>query len=183
MANSCESTPLAPLTTPWGSLVAYQRKDGSLLLEWAVRGSERNPTWTRASGAEAERVLRAAASAIDGDERAAKRIETPLGTPFQMAVWNACRSIPNGQTRTYGWIAKKLGRPTALCRAIGQAMKRNPLPMIVPCHRVVAADGLGGYAGATDGALLRVKCGLLELESCSKIKHTPRKPSRLKSDP
>ncbi len=145
--------------------MAFQREDGSLLLEWVVRGSELNPTWTRASGAEAERLLRAAASAIDGDERAAQRIETPRGTPFQMAVWSACRSIPNGQTRTYGWIAKKLGRPTALCRAIGQAMKRNPLPVIVPCHRVVAADGLGGYAGATDGALLRVKCGLLDLES------------------
>ncbi|MSR42131.1 MAG: methylated-DNA--[protein]-cysteine S-methyltransferase [Phycisphaerales bacterium] len=158
-------TPAAPLVTPWGPLVAYRRKDGSLSLEWKLRGVAVHPTWTRASGAEAEKLLAAATAALAGDERAAKRIPTPTGTPFQVAVWNACRSIPKGKTQTYGWIAKRLGKSPVACRAVGQAMKRNPLPMIVPCHRVVAADGLGGFAGATEGVLCRLKQGILDLES------------------
>ncbi len=68
------------------------------------------------------------------------------GTEFQRAVWAEMLRIPYGQTRTYGQIAAALGKPKAL-QAVGQACGRNPIPVIVPCHRVVAANGkLGGYA-------------------------------------
>lgn len=74
----------------------------------------------------------------------------PAGTDFQLRVWNALRSIPYGETRTYGWIAEALGQPTAV-RAVGLANSRNPLSIIVPCHRVVGASGaLTGYAGGVD---------------------------------
>ena len=81
------------------------------------------------------------------------------GTPFQMAVWAALRAIPYGETRSYGELARRIGRPGA-CRAVGMANHVNPLPILVPCHRVVGADGhLTGYAGGLD-----VKKYLLELE-------------------
>ena len=71
-------------------------------------------------------------------------------TPFQRAVWQATREIPYGQTRSYGWLAARVGRPRA-ARAVGQAMAANPWPIIVPCHRVVSSDGrLGGYGGGLD---------------------------------
>jgi len=67
------------------------------------------------------------------------------GTPFQRRVWVLCASIPRGQVRTYGWMAKRLG---SSARAVGQALKANPFAPRVPCHRVIAAGGmLGGYAG------------------------------------
>ena len=65
--------------------------------------------------------------------------------PFMRAAWDACRSIPRGETRTYKWLAESAGRPNAP-RAAGQAMARNRIPFLVPCHRVVASGGgLGGY--------------------------------------
>ncbi len=68
-------------------------------------------------------------------------------TPFHRAVWNACAKIPKGQVRTYGWIARRIGKPGA-ARAVGMALVRNPFVPIVPCHRVVGADGrLIGYSG------------------------------------
>lgn len=71
----------------------------------------------------------------------------PGGTEFQRAVWDALRRIPCGRTRSYGELAREVGRPGA-SRAVGQANARNPVPILVPCHRVVAADGgLGGYLG------------------------------------
>lgn len=71
----------------------------------------------------------------------------PVGTPFQLRVWEALRDIPYGETRTYGWIAAAIGQPTAV-RAVGLANSRNPISIIVPCHRVVGASGaLTGYAG------------------------------------
>jgi methylated-DNA-[protein]-cysteine S-methyltransferase len=74
-------------------------------------------------------------------------------------VWEALRGIPYGETRTYGEIAKGLGRPEA-SRAVGAANGRNPLPIVVPCHRVIGASGkLTGYHGG-----LNLKQGLLELE-------------------
>ena len=69
------------------------------------------------------------------------------GTPFQQKVWRVLCSIPYGQTRSYGWVARKLGKPGA-ARAVGTACGANPIPIIVPCHRVIASDGsLGGYSG------------------------------------
>jgi len=74
----------------------------------------------------------------------------PRGTPFQLAVWEALREIPFGETRSYGQIAAGLGQPTAV-RAIGAANGRNPIGIIVPCHRVIGAGGaLVGYAGGLD---------------------------------
>ncbi len=72
------------------------------------------------------------------------------GTPFQQAVWKALQTIPYGETRTYGQIARMIGRPKAV-RAVGAACGRNPLPIVVPCHRVVGADGsLTGFSCGLD---------------------------------
>jgi len=84
----------------------------------------------------------------------------PEGTPFQQEVWAALREIPYGETRTYGQIAARIGRPRA-ARAVGMANNRNPVGIVVPCHRVVGVSGaLVGYAAG-----LRVKRHLLELEA------------------
>ena len=81
------------------------------------------------------------------------------GTPFQQAVWRALRDIPFGETRSYGEIARAVGNPRA-SRAVGMANNRNPISIIVPCHRVIGADGsLTGYGGGLD-----VKRFLLRLE-------------------
>ena len=83
----------------------------------------------------------------------------PVGTEFQMKVWEALQTIPYGETRTYKEIAEQIGNANA-SRAVGMANNRNPLPIFIPCHRVVGADGgIVGYAGGTD-----VKAALLELE-------------------
>ncbi|RMG28843.1 MAG: methylated-DNA--[protein]-cysteine S-methyltransferase [Gammaproteobacteria bacterium] len=85
----------------------------------------------------------------------------PAPTPFQARVRSALLAIPCGETRTYGALARALGTSP---RALGQACRANPVPILVPCHRVVAAGGVGGYAGATGGWHLRVKRRLLALE-------------------
>lgn len=77
-------------------------------------------------------------------------LDLSAGTPFQQSVWQALLSIPAGQTRRYGELASQIGRPAAV-RAVGAAIGRNPLSIVVPCHRVVGADGsLTGYAGGLD---------------------------------
>jgi len=86
-------------------------------------------------------------------------LDTSIGTPFQRRVWEATRGIPRGQTRTYGELARESGSPRA-ARAIGQAMARNPWPIVVPCHRVVGHDGrLTGFGGG-----LEMKRRMLDLE-------------------
>lgn len=91
-----------------------------------------------------------------------KEFTVPLkmdGTPFQMACWEALKAIPYGETRTYGDIAAAVGRPKAV-RAVGMANNVNPIPIIVPCHRVIGKDGnLRGYA---DG--VPAKICLLQIE-------------------
>ncbi len=83
----------------------------------------------------------------------------PAGTPFQLAVWQALTTIPYGATMSYGEIAGRIGHPSA-SRAVGAANGANPIPIVVPCHRVIGADGsLTGYAGG-----LERKRTLLDLE-------------------
>lgn len=149
---------------------------------WRLAATERGLCWLEldadADGARlarhAERRFGAAqvledAGALD-DVRAALTdltrggvpdLDAPLdlgGTPFQRAVWDALRRIPRGATRTYAELARELGRPGA-ARAVGAAAGANPLPVIVPCHRLLAADGLGGFSGG-----LPTKRALLALE-------------------
>ena len=86
------------------------------------------------------------------------------GTDFQKSVWEVARTIPWGETRSYSWIAREIGRPRA-ARAVGQAMRANPAPIIVPCHRVIGEQGdLRGYGGP-DG--IGLKRELLEIERVS----------------
>lgn len=84
---------------------------------------------------------------------------------FSKKVYDAVLCIPHGETRTYSWVAMKLGKPLAT-RAVGQALKRNPFPIVVPCHRVVADKSIGGFMGCTKPSdfELRFKNWLLEVE-------------------
>ena len=85
-------------------------------------------------------------------------------TPFQRAVWEATRQIPSGGTASYGDIAARIGRPGA-ARAVGQALGRNPVAIIIPCHRVLASGGkLGGFGGGED-----MKQHLLDMEASSTV--------------
>jgi methylated-DNA-[protein]-cysteine S-methyltransferase len=102
---------------------------------------------------------------MDGDARALDEIDLDLtGAPsFFAAAWIACRSIPPGETRSYAWLAAEAGSPRAV-RAAGQAMARNPLVLVIPCHRVIATNGeLRGYGAGGLG----VKARLLELEKAA----------------
>lgn len=88
-----------------------------------------------------------------------EKLDLSSGTEFQKKVWASCRSILYGQTRSYGWVAEKIGQPGA-SRAVGNALGKNPIPIIIPCHRVLASDGkLGGFSGG-----LNTKRRLLKLE-------------------
>ena len=83
-------------------------------------------------------------------------------TPFQRAVWLACMEIPEGQTRSYRWIAECIGHPKA-ARAVGSALSKNPFAPLVPCHRVIRSDGTAGGFSAPGG--LKAKIKLLKLEA------------------
>jgi methylated-DNA-[protein]-cysteine S-methyltransferase len=85
----------------------------------------------------------------------------PQGTEFQRKVWQYLQKIPLGQTRTYGECAKKL---KTSARAIGMACRTNPLPVVIPCHRVVGAKDLGGYCGQVQGEVFAIKQWLLAHE-------------------
>ena len=101
------------------------------------------------------------------DERKVERIKEKMAgyTPFQRAVWLACMSIPRGPTRSYKWVAERIGRPKAF-RAVGSALGKNPFAPAVPCHRVIAADGTPGGFSAPGG--LKSKLKLLHREGALK---------------
>jgi methylated-DNA-[protein]-cysteine S-methyltransferase len=92
------------------------------------------------------------------------KLDLSLATPFQRAVWEITGLIPYGETRSYAWVAEQIGKPKAL-RAVGQALGKNPLSIIIPCHRVIAHDGkLGGFGGGVG-----IKRYLLSLEASAKM--------------
>lgn len=92
-------------------------------------------------------------------------LDLSSATDFQQQVWTATRRIPYGETRTYAWIAREIQNPAA-ARAVGQALGANPIPIIIPCHRVLASNGgLGGFSGG-----LKTKRQLLKLEGVTHFK-------------
>ena len=117
-------------------------------------------------GAEASRLRPRIDAYLAGAHDDFGDVPLPAGTEFQRACWAACRTIPRGETRSYAWLAAAAGSPGA-ARAAGQAMRRNPMPIVVPCHRVVGAGRwIGGYSGEArmDGPMLGIKMALLRLE-------------------
>jgi O-6-methylguanine DNA methyltransferase len=87
------------------------------------------------------------------------------GTDFEMAVWEVLRTIPHGEVRSYGWVARRAGRPGG-ARAVGNACGKNPVPIIVPCHRVIMSSGIiGGYSAGAG-----IKRALLDIEgACARV--------------
>lgn len=88
------------------------------------------------------------------------RLDLASASPFQSIVWQFVRSIPYGHTKSYSWVAQHIGKPGG-ARAVGQALAKNPLPIVVPCHRVIGAQGeLGGFSSG-----LEIKQLLLQMEA------------------
>lgn len=145
--------PQLSLRTPLGDLTLSEEDGAIVSLDWG-RVAEQQPT----------PLLRDAADQLqdyfDGKRRHFQIPLAPHGTPYQRRVWAELQRIPPGETRSYGDMARALASGP---RAVGQANGRNPIPIIIPCHRVVGADGsIGGYSGL-DGA--DTKRFLLDLES------------------
>lgn len=149
----------------WAGVAVSERGIcGIVLPRKTKREAERELESSESSGSVASPVLKKAVKLLQ-QYFSGKRVsfDLPLDTcyytSFQQAVWKAAGEIPFGETRSYAWIAKKIKNPRAV-RAVGQALGANPIPIIIPCHRVISSAGtLGGYAGG-----LQMKKGLLELE-------------------
>ncbi len=130
--------PQLSLHTPLGDLTLAEEDGALVALDWGF-GRDQTPT---------PLLIRAAAALQDyfDGTLAEGGFDLPLapqGTAFQRRVWEALRRIPLGETRTYGDLARALD---SAARAVGRANGANPLPILIPCHRVVAAGGLGGYS-------------------------------------
>jgi methylated-DNA-[protein]-cysteine S-methyltransferase len=131
------------------------------------------PGWVRPdhSRAASDTVLDSARRQLDayfsGRRTRFDLLLAPVGTPFQLAVWSALLEIPYGETRSYGQLAAALGKPAAT-RAVGAANGRNPIAIVVPCHRVIGANGsLTGFGGG-----LERKKFLLSLEQGRELRLT-----------
>jgi methylated-DNA-[protein]-cysteine S-methyltransferase len=142
--------------SPIGPLRIVANDDGLCAIDFPTSRHASRIGATDASGASdsASAVLRTASQQLveyfAGTRYTFDLPLAPHGTQFQRAVWQALTEIPYGQTASYAQLATRLGRPTAT-RAVGAANGRNPLPIVLPCHRVIGADGsLTGFAGGLD---------------------------------
>ena len=153
--------------TPWGPIVLAATDRGLVRATLpGAPGARLRPAVppSRAADRHLDRAERQVREYLAGRR---KTFSVPLDlravTPFRRKVLLACRQVPYGTTVTYGQLAARAGRPMA-ARAVGQAMASNPVPLVIPCHRVLAAGGgLGGFMGAAAGGLC-LKRRLLELE-------------------
>jgi methylated-DNA-[protein]-cysteine S-methyltransferase len=108
-----------------------------------------------------ERIQTQLQQYFDGERQNFTLPLAPQGTPFQLRLWQQLCLIPHGQVRRYGELAAILG---SSARAVGGACRRNPIPLMIPCHRVVSATGLGGFSGQRAGEWLAIKQQLLDIE-------------------
>jgi methylated-DNA-[protein]-cysteine S-methyltransferase len=150
------STPIGPLLLAGGS-----RGLSCVGFQAGPRAMRPQPHWVRSPAPFGEAASQLAGY-FAGSLRVFHLTLAPRGTPFQLAVWDALRLIPYGETLSYGELARRLGHPQG-ARAVGLANGANPLPVIVPCHRVIGADGsLTGFGGG-----LPIKRALLALEGAA----------------
>jgi methylated-DNA-[protein]-cysteine S-methyltransferase len=167
MSNAAKRPPPPPagydaiIAAPFGAIGLRCTGEALEEIEYLASGVEGAPCTAPAREAAAQlRAYLADASHVFDLPLAAR------GTPFQQRVWQGIAKVPLGQTRSYGQLALELD---SAARAVGQACGANPFPIVIPCHRVVAASrgfngGLGGFAHARDGFLLDVKRWLLRHE-------------------
>lgn len=145
--------------TPLGCFAIEGDENGVTHLYLPNQASKLNPQDSTVEGPLPWDFDRQMADYQDGKRKDWNLPFTLEGTAFQLAVWYACKDIPYGETRTYSQVAEMAEYP-GCARAVGQAMAENPLPLIVPCHRVIpVSDGIGNYAGG-----IELKQSLLELE-------------------
>ena len=146
--------PRLSMKTPLGDITVSEEEGRIVSIDWGwARDQDETPVLTRARD-----QLEAY---FDGDLTAFDLPLDPAGTAFQHAVWREMLAIPYGETRTYGQLEAKVG---GTARSVGTACGANPIPIIIPCHRVVAANGLGGFSAeggvVTKSALLRLEGAL-----------------------
>ena len=116
-------------------------KEDALICEFGTHAVDQEPS---------KKLAKQIADYFAGKKISLFDAKLPSGAPFTRRCWKVCREIPYGQTISYAELAKKAGSPKAM-RAAGQAMRNNPVPVITPCHRVIASSGkLHGYAGKID---------------------------------
>ena len=157
----------ATIDSPVGALTLTATDEGLTGIEWPVRkAASAAPTGAALVDPLDHPILFAASTQLEeyfaGTRQDFDLPISPQGTGFQLAAWDILRTIPYGATITYGEQARQMGRPSA-ARAVGAANGRNPLSIVVPCHRVVASTGaLTGFAGGLD-----VKAALLDHERCN----------------
>jgi methylated-DNA-[protein]-cysteine S-methyltransferase len=164
MPDTSACTAQTTINTPLGRLLLARTAKG-LAGVW-FEGQKHHPAPLSVVRRPDDALLRRAADQLHAYFAGETPVfDVPLdlqGTPFQRSVWQALLAIPGGETRSYGEIAQALGSASAV-RAVGGAVGRNPVSVIVPCHRVVGSDGsLTGYAGGVDR-----KRALLELEGAT----------------
>lgn len=160
----CGVSDQAVIATPFGRLLLQTRGDVVVAIDWV----EKVPLRAANTAKLAQVINTLQASWQNAATAAHCAMPIPLlvqGTPFQQRVWRALCEIPCGEVMTYHALATQLG---SSARAIGQACCANPYPLVVPCHRVVAARGLGGYCGATAGLQSQRKQHLLDFERVSR---------------
>ena len=149
------------LRSPVGPLLLAGSRDGLNYVSFS-RGRHAvavDPGWTE-DGSLFQEATRQLREYFAGERKTFSLTLSPQGTDFQKAVWSALRKIPYGETISYKQLAERIGKPKAV-RAVGAANGANPIPIIIPCHRVIGHDGsLTGFGGG-----LPLKKRLLELEN------------------
>lgn len=155
-------TQASTFKTPWGwvTVTASDKGVTSIDLSPSARVSESRPQGNDPAGAIVEEAKRQLLAYLDGARREfSLPVDWSAGTAFQRKVWRAITKIPYGRLRSYQWVAVRVGGKQ-YARAVGMALGANPVPIVVPCHRIVAHDGsLGGFSCG-----LPLKRRLLKLE-------------------
>ncbi len=140
------SEQLFSILTSWGTIKVTADETGVVRCQLPHRSvAPRDAFTVRESGRDPfSRYLR---ELLAGGNPSAPSIGKLQGTAFQLEVWNAIQVIPHGETRSYSALARQIGRPTTSCRAVANACGGNPVPLFIPCHRVIRANGdLGGFS-------------------------------------